>query len=125
MQDSTRSGASSTLIDSKSIEGAEVFDASRKHVGTINRLVIDKISGRIVYAVAQFGGFLGMGGDEYTIPWNTLKYDTSLGGYVTVVTSDQLQGAPAYSRNTDDDWFNRNDERMLNDHYGSDYYWDE
>jgi sporulation protein YlmC with PRC-barrel domain len=125
MDNTTRTDTSSTLIDSKSVEGSEVFDAAGKHIGTVNRLVIDKISGRIVYAIAQFGGFLGMGGDEYTIPWNTLHYDTSLGGYVTVVTQDQLNAAPAYARNTDNNWFQRDDERTLHDHYGSDYYWDE
>jgi sporulation protein YlmC with PRC-barrel domain len=127
LMQNTRSSTtgSSTLIDSKRVEGAEVFDPNGKHIGTIKRLVIDKLSGRVVYTIAQFGGFLGMGGDEYTIPWNKLTYDTSLGGYVTDVTEEQLKGAPDYARNTDDNWFDRNNERALNDYYGSEYYWAE
>src|ERR1700719_4646550 len=32
------------------------------------------------------------------IPWNKLTYDTRLGGYRTDITEQQLQGAPAFSR---------------------------
>lgn len=127
MQNTTRSTtANSSLIDSKRVEGTEVFDPSGKHIGAIKRLLIDKMSGRVVYTVASFGGFLGMGGDEYTIPWNKLTYATNLGGYMTDISADQLKGAPAYGRNSDDqNWFDRDNERTLNDHYGSQYYWDE
>ena len=41
--------------------------------------VIEKIGGRVAYAVMSFGGFLGLGEEEHTIPWNKLTYDTSLG----------------------------------------------
>ena len=48
--------------------------------------MIDKISGKVAYAVMSFGGFLGMGEDYYPVPWASLKYDTSLGGYRTGIT---------------------------------------
>ena len=31
----------------------------------------------------SFGGFLGIGDDHYPLPWQSLKYDTNLGGYRT------------------------------------------
>jgi sporulation protein YlmC with PRC-barrel domain len=111
------------LIDSKRVEGTDVFDPAGKHIGSIKRLVLDKASGRVVYTVASFGGFLGIGGDEYTIPWNKLNYDTSLGGYITDITEAQLRNSPDFGLNNDDDWFNRDDERLLNDYYESPYYW--
>lgn len=113
----------SSLIDSQRVEGTEVFDESGKHIGAIRRLVLDKLSGRVVYTIASFGGFLGMGGDEYTIPWNRLSYDTSLGGFVTDITEAQLRGSPDVGRNNDDDWYDRDSERELNDYYDSPYYW--
>ena len=33
----------------------------------------------------SFGGFLGIGDDHYPLPWQSLKYDTNLGGYRTGV----------------------------------------
>jgi sporulation protein YlmC with PRC-barrel domain len=76
-----RNNSVSQLIDSNRVEGTEVYDGEAKHIGSVKRLVIDKVSGRVVYTVISFGGFLGMGGDTYTVPWNTLAYDTNLHGY--------------------------------------------
>jgi hypothetical protein len=42
--------------------------------------MIEKPSGTVAYAVMSFGGFLGLGEEEHTVPWNKLTYDTSLGG---------------------------------------------
>jgi sporulation protein YlmC with PRC-barrel domain len=124
MHNATSRTTSSPLIDSKRVEGTEVFDLSGKHIGTIKRLVLDKISGRVVYTVAAFGGFLGLGGNEYTIPWNRLTYDSDQGGYVTNITEAQLKGSPDFGLNADDDdWFDRDNERTLNDYYDSPYYW--
>jgi hypothetical protein len=45
--------------------------------------MIEKLSGHVAYAIMSFGGFLGMGSEEHSIPWGKLTYDTSLGGYRT------------------------------------------
>ena len=126
MRNTINETTNSNLIDSNRVEGTDVFDPSGKHIGSIKRLVIDKVSGRVVYTVANFGGFLGMGGDEYTIPWNQLRYDTSLGGYMTDITEEQLKNSPDFGRNVrDDSAFDRANETTLNDYYGSQYYWTE
>ena len=41
--------------------------------------MIDKISGKVAYAVLTFGGFMGFGEDFYPVPWSTLEYDTNIG----------------------------------------------
>jgi len=86
--------------------------------------MIDKISGQVAYAVMSFGGFLGMGTEEHAIPWNKLTYDTSLEGFRTDITEQQLRGAPAYSRDRNNDWSDRNRERELHSHYGVRPYWE-
>ena len=83
------------LIESDRVEGTAVHDPQGNHLGSIKRLMIEKISGKVAYAVMSFGGFLGMGEDEHTIPWSKLTYDTSLGGYRTDITEEQLRGAPS------------------------------
>jgi hypothetical protein len=47
--------------------------------------MIDKISGKVAYAVVSFGGFLGMGEKYYPMPGSKLDYDTELGGYRVTV----------------------------------------
>ena len=85
------------LIESDRVEGTTVYDPQGNDIGSIKRLMIEKLSGRVAYAVMSFGGFLGMGSEEHTIPWSKLTYDTNLGGYRTDITEDQLRGAPAFS----------------------------
>ena len=65
------------LIGSDKVEGTNVYDAKGEKMGSIERVMIDKRSGQVAYAVLSFGGFLGIGTDYYPIPWDSLKYDTS------------------------------------------------
>jgi hypothetical protein len=102
-----------SLIGSDKVEGTAIYGADKRKIGTVQRVMIDKISGKVAYAVVSFGGFLGMGEEYYPMPWSMLDYDTELGGYRVDVTEDQLRGAPKFSRSTDWDWSNRtNDERV-------------
>jgi hypothetical protein len=80
-----------SLIGSDKVEGTAVYGMDGNSIGTIQRIMIDKISGKVAYAVTSFGGFLGMGEDYYPLPWSQLKYDTGLGGYRTNLTVAQLK----------------------------------
>ena len=113
------------LIESDRVEGTTVYDRQGNNVGSIKRLMIEKLSGRVAYAVMSFGGFLGIGAEEHAIPWSKLTYDTRLDGYQTDISETQLQGAPAFSRDRNWDWTDRSRERELHDYYRAPYYWGE
>jgi hypothetical protein len=89
----------------------------------IKRLMIEKLSGQVAYAIMSFGGFMGMGSEKHTIPWRKLNYDTSLGGYRTDITESQLRDAPTFYRDQNWDWSDRNREQELHDYYRAPYYW--
>ena len=97
----TSSALSHPLIESDHVEGTAVYDANGKQIGTIKRLVIEKVSGHVAYAVTSFGGFLDVGSEIHSIPWEQLHYDTTLGGYKTNITDEQLHKAPEFSRSDD------------------------
>ncbi len=86
--------------------------------------MIDKVSGKVAYAVVSFGGFLGMGEEYFPMPWRSLNYDINLGGYRTNVTESQLKGAPKYNRNTDWDWSDRSRDRELYNYYKTPLWYD-
>jgi PRC-barrel domain len=111
------------LIESDRVEGTTVYDPQGNNIGSIKRVMIEKIGGRVAYVVMSFGGFLGMGSQEHAIPWSKLTYDTNLGGYRTDITEKQLSGAPAFARDRDWDWSDRSRERELHDYYRAPYYW--
>lgn len=107
-------------ISSEDVNGTEVYAPDGQNIGEIDHLIIDKVSGRVAYAVMSFGGFMGLGHKHYPIPWNALTYDKSLGGYLTNVTEAQLKDAPAF---TDDSWQDRDWEVRTHRHYGAPEYW--
>jgi hypothetical protein len=106
-----------SLIGSDKVDGTAVYGADDRKIGSVQRVMIDKISGKVAYAVVSFGGFLGMGEDYYPMPWANLKYDTRLGGYRVNVTEDQLKGAPKFNRGTDWDWSDRKRDRTVYEYY--------
>ena len=50
-----------TLIASDRVEGTAVRRPKGDKIGSVERLMIDKVSGKVAYAVLSFGGFLGIG----------------------------------------------------------------
>jgi sporulation protein YlmC with PRC-barrel domain len=112
----TSSAPSHPLIESDRIEGTAVYDANGKRVGSIKRLVIEKLSGHVAYAVTSFGGFLGVGSELHTIPWEQLHYDTMLGGYKTSISEDQLRKAPEFSR-SDESLLSGHERQQLTKYY--------
>ncbi len=79
----TETRETGSLIGSDKVEGTAVYGANDTKIGSIERVMIDKMTGKVSYAVLSFGGFLGIGDDHYPLPWQSLKYDTNLGGYRT------------------------------------------
>ena len=112
----------STLIGSDKVDGTSVYGADRKKIGSVERVMLDKASGKVAYAVVTYGGFLGMGHDHYPTPWSNLKYDTDLGGYLINVTKDQLEKAPKYESENDWQWSRANDQ-LIYDYYRAPPYW--
>lgn len=110
------------LIGSDKVEGTRVYGKDDKHIGSIERVVLEKRSGRVAYAVLAFGGFLGFGEDHYPVPWSKLTYDETLGGYRTDLTEEMLENAPHYSSDSDFDW-NQEQGRKVYDYYGIPPYW--
>jgi hypothetical protein len=110
------------LIESDRVEGTTVYGAGGERIGTIKRLMIEKVSGRVAYAVIAFG-FREIGADDHTIPWAMLKYDTSLRGYRTNITESELRHAPGFAPGDEHNWSDRDREEQLHDFYRIPPYW--
>jgi hypothetical protein len=108
------------LISSDDVHGTDVYGPGDERIGEIDHLMIEKISGKVSYAIMSFGGFMGLAHSHYPIPWAALKYDTALDGYRTGITEQQLRDAPEFS---DDEWGNRDWETRTHKHYGAPLYW--
>lgn len=110
----------SRLIGSNKVEGTPVYGRDGDRLGTIYNFMVDKVSGRVEYAVMRYGGFLGIGQRYYPLPWRILSYDTKEGGYRIAMRHRDLESAPSFDRDTEPR-FNREYGRRVHDYYGLDY----
>jgi hypothetical protein len=81
--------------------------------------MIDKYSGNVAYAGLAFGGFLRMGDKHHPLPWDSLKYDTNLDGYVVNIDASRLENAPSYDAGTTPDWENDTWRTGVDNYYAS------
>src|SRR3984957_2001728 len=85
------------LIGSDKVEAPAVYRSNGDKVGAIARVMIDKLSGKVAYAVMSFGGFMGIGEEYYPLPWSRLPHNPQLEGYEVNISDQQPQGAPKNS----------------------------
>jgi hypothetical protein len=102
------------LISADQVKGTEVYDLAGDRLGSVDDIMIDKVSGRAIYAVMAFGGFLGLGEKRHPLPWATLKYDAELGGYVVDLDKQKLADAPHYDRSSEFYWTPENGQAVDN-----------
>jgi len=95
---------STSLIAADKVTGTSVYNLAGEKLGSVDNIMIDKASGRAIYAVMSFGGFLGMGEGYHALPWSTLKYSHDKGGYVVDLDKDRLTDAPVHDGGEDFMW---------------------
>jgi hypothetical protein len=78
--------------------GKDVFNKEGEHIGYVDDLTIEKVSGRTIYAIMSFGGFLRIGEKFHPLPWSLLDYDPDRGGFVVPLDKEMLEAAPHYDR---------------------------
>ncbi|MDR3533817.1 MAG: PRC-barrel domain-containing protein [Rhodopila sp.] len=115
---------SAHLIAARQIQGTSVFSPALEKLGSVEDVMIDRASGRIAYAVLRFGGFLGIGDHYYPLPWEKLSYSPEMGGYITDIGRDVLQGAPSYPDEAAASWDDKAWSRDVYAYYGVRPFWD-
>lgn len=77
---------SSTLIGS-TLRNSSTSD----ELGSINNFIVDRGSGRIVFAIVTTGDILGLGGKQFAIPYNQLRYMPTSESYTARMTANQVE----------------------------------
>ena len=111
------------LIGSKKVEGTAVYRSNGGRVGTIERIMVEKQSGRVAYAIMSFADFMEIGEDYDPLPWSVLKFNPRLEGYEVDVDKQLLKGAPKFGKHESWDWSDPVRGRKIYDHYGVSPYW--
>ena len=112
-----------SLIGSDRVEGTSVYGREKNKIGTVRRIMIDKLSGEARDVEVSVGAFLGMGGKLHSLPWEKLEYDTELGGYKLDVTEQQLKNAPTHNETERDQQFDRDYQSKVYSYWVVAPYW--
>lgn len=107
-----------SLISADKVEGTDIYNLQGKNLGEVESLMIDKLSGKVAYAVVVFGGFLGLGEQRRALPWSVLTYKTDLEGYIVKAEDEVLKSIPASDNLDDAEWGTR-----VHAHFGVPPYW--
>lgn len=111
------------LIGSDKVEGTPVVNNQGEKLGTIDKVMIDKKSGKVAYAVMSFGGFLGIGDRHHALPWSVLTYDTGKDGYVVNIDKETLERGPTFDANETPNYEDETWGRQVHDYYKVRPYW--
>jgi len=94
-----------TMVPSDRVEHVTVYGRDGTKLGTIERLMLDKVSGMVSYAVIKTGGLFGSH-HHYPVLWGALRYDPKHQAYETELTLDDLRTGPS-EFDSDFDWGDR------------------
>jgi sporulation protein YlmC with PRC-barrel domain len=101
-----RHGPGPELMGAETLIGSDVYNRKGEDLGDIKEIMLDMRTGRVAYAVLSFGGFLGMGGKLFAVPWAALTLDTENKRFALDVDKARLSSAPGFDK---DKWPNMAD----------------
>jgi hypothetical protein len=95
------------LVASDRIEGTPVCRLDGTQLGTVERLMINKISGQVAYAVVKSFAHSATPKIRFPLRWDGLHYDERRGAYLVDLTAEEIRRAPAGDGGFD--WGDRHD----------------
>ncbi len=76
--------------------GTEVVNRNGTSLATVNDLIIDRGTGRIMSVVIRDGGLLGLGGKLVAVPYRAFEFNSTPAELVLDVTPEHLEQAPEF-----------------------------
>lgn len=109
-QNISSSNMSSAYVAFENLKGKEIKNAQGDTLGTIENVVIGS-DGQARYAIISHGGILGIGETLTPVPWSVIDEQLSQSmakdqPIVVNLTKDQLDNAPKYAENGDNNFDN-------------------
>ncbi len=111
-------GEKGRLISADKVEGTSVVNPEGDDLGHISEIMIDKISGKVAYAVLKYGSVMGLGGKLFAVPWEILEYDTRYDAYVVNVPEERLKSAPSFDPDNPPNTADPQWSKQVRDYYG-------
>jgi sporulation protein YlmC with PRC-barrel domain len=116
-------GKQMTILSTSTLEGTDVKSPAGEGLGEIKDLMIDLSSGRVAYAVIEFGGLLGIGSKLFAVPMQALKQDAANKCFVMDTNKEALENASGFDKDHWPDFADRKWQTAVHAHYNTPPYW--
>ena len=104
--------------------GDKVKNSQGEELGTLKEIMLDVERGQVAYGVLESGGFLGMGGKLFAIPFEAFKVDEQNHKLVLNVDKETLKKAEGFDKNNWPDTTNPEWGRKVHQDFGYTPYWE-
>lgn len=91
-------GPGPKLMGAGTLIGDDVYNTKEEAIGDIKEIMLDTLSGTVVYAVVAAGGFLGMGSKLFAVPWKALKMDAANKRFTLDISKERMKDAPGFDK---------------------------
>ncbi|MBE0597095.1 MAG: PRC-barrel domain-containing protein [Desulfuromonadales bacterium] len=104
------------------IKGFAIQNNQGERLGEVSELLVDIEKGKIGYVVISSGGVLGMGEENYIVPFNALTFNEQQNALTLDMQKEQLQEAP---QGDVAEALDQEQGRQIHQFYGVSPYWEE
>lgn len=80
-----------------------LINTEEEDLGEVEDAILDLNTGKVVYAVVDFGGFLGVAENTVAVPWQRLEFNEENEQFILNVADITLEDAPLFDMNIFDD----------------------
>ena len=111
------------IVTANRINASAVFSRAGHALGTLDRLLIDRVSGKIAYAVVAVAAVGCNEERRQALPWGVLTYDPLMAGYLVNLDRKVLESGPTFEPDETLDWNSEALNRRLHDYYRVPHFW--
>jgi len=86
------------LLTASSVMKDTIIDPQGEKLGDIKDVMLNVANGTIEYVVMESGGFLGLGGKYFALPFRILRLDTNEHAFVLDLDKEILKRAPGFDK---------------------------
>ncbi|HSM56888.1 MAG TPA: PRC-barrel domain-containing protein [Candidatus Sulfomarinibacteraceae bacterium] len=99
--------ATTNVAEGQALQASEfdydLINQNDDDLGEVEELVVNVAEGRVVYAIVNVGGFLGIGETTVALPWSELQFSEADEAFIVNADEDTLTDAPTVDF---DEWDN-------------------
>jgi sporulation protein YlmC with PRC-barrel domain len=112
-----------SVLSAGTMQGTSIKNPSGEGLGDIKDLMIDLTSGRVAYAVVEFGGLLGIGSKLFAVPMKALQQDAINKCFILNASKASLEHASGFDKDHWPDFADRGWQESVHKHYDTSPYW--